>query len=446
MGIEADVLAKIRPSAEEDARLADVIRDLTAKVEATLEANGWPAKPLLVGSVAKGTHLTGTEIDLFVAFPPELPRKDLEERGLALGELLERGVHMYAEHPFTRGWYRGFEVEIVPCYRIVDAKARMSAVDRTPLHADYVIGRLQEGQAEEIRLLKAWAEGVGAYGAEAKVQGFSGYLCELLVLKHGTFRRVLEASLAWRRGETIELDVPAGRMFEDPLVVIDPIDAGRNVASAVSVERLAGFVHAAREYLRAPSDRYFFPRALRPRSVAKLRSEASRHRLGLLVIAVRAPAVTEDVLYPQLRKAHRAFADLFARHGFLAHDTRFDVAGKEAVFLFALTVDRLPRVVRHEGPPVWVKNAKEFLDKWSRSPKAVGRPFIAGERWAVDVVREATEPARLVKAMRRELSLGKDLDRSARRSFRVLSGSRAVPAAYAEAWTRLFDKRFPWER
>jgi len=48
--------------------------------------------------------------------------------------------------------------------------------------------------------------------------------------------------------------------------------------------------------------------------------------------------------------------------------------------------------------------------------------------------------------MRRELSLGKDLDRSARRSFRVLSGSRAVPAAYAEAWTRLFDKRFPWER
>ena len=165
-----------------------------------------------------------------------------------------------------------------------------------------------------------------------------------------------------------------------------------------------------------------------------------------VAIAVRAPAVTEDVLYPQLRKAHRAFADLFARHGFLAHDTRFDVAGKEAVFLFAFTVDRLPRVVRHEGPPVWVKNAKEFLDKWSRSPKAVGRPFIAGERWAVDVVREATEPARLVKAMRRELSLGKDLDRSAQRSFRVLSGSRAVPAAYSEAWTRLFDKRFPWER
>src|SRR3989304_72355 len=151
MGIEADVLAKIRPSAEEDARLPGPEPDPPAEGRGDPEAHGWPAKPLLVGSVAKGPHLTGTEIDLFVAFPPELPRKDLEERGLALGELLERGVHMYAGHPFTRGWYRGVEVEIVPCYRIVDAKARMSAVDRTPLHPDYGIGPLQEGQAEGSR-------------------------------------------------------------------------------------------------------------------------------------------------------------------------------------------------------------------------------------------------------------------------------------------------------
>src|SRR5207244_10335602 len=59
--------------------------------------------------------------DVFVAFPPDLPRADLEERGLALGKLLDKGAHLYAEHPYTRGWYGGFEVEIVPCYRITDA-------------------------------------------------------------------------------------------------------------------------------------------------------------------------------------------------------------------------------------------------------------------------------------------------------------------------------------
>src|SRR5439155_1489825 len=82
---------------------------------------GLRAKPLLVGSVAKGVHLTGTEIDIFVAFPPDTPREFLEREGLALGDVLERPVRMYAEHPYTRGWYDGFEVEVVPCYRITDA-------------------------------------------------------------------------------------------------------------------------------------------------------------------------------------------------------------------------------------------------------------------------------------------------------------------------------------
>ncbi len=183
MTVEEQVLARIRPPPEEEARIEKVVRELLDHLRATLEANGWEAKPFLAGSVAKGTHLTGTEIDVFVAFPPDLPRADLEERGLALGKLLERGAHLYAEHPYTRGWYGGFEVEIVPCYRITDATQRMSAVDRTPLHVDYVLGRVKDGQTDEIRLLKAWAEGIGVYGAEAKILGFSGYLCELLVLR-----------------------------------------------------------------------------------------------------------------------------------------------------------------------------------------------------------------------------------------------------------------------
>ena len=165
----------------------------------------------------------------------------------------------------------------------------MSAVDRTPLHVDYVLGRVKDGQTDEIRLLKAWAEGIGVYGAEAKILGFSGYLCELLVLKYGTFRGVLEASLAWRRGLVVELDRPPGRSFEEPLVVIDPVDPNRNVASAVSLEQLATFVHAAREYLQKPSERFFFPRPLKPLAVARLRSVAKQRGGGLLAISIPAP-------------------------------------------------------------------------------------------------------------------------------------------------------------
>ncbi|MGI0148020.1 MAG: CCA tRNA nucleotidyltransferase, partial [Thermoplasmata archaeon] len=427
---EERILGKILPSAEEDRRIQAVIREILQTLEKKIAAKGLKAKPLLVGSVSKGVHLTGTEIDIFVAFPPDTPREVLEREGLAFGDILERPVRMYAEHPYTRGWYGGFEVEIVPCYRITDATQRMSAVDRTPLHVDYVLGHVKEGQTNEIRLLKAWSEGIGVYGAEAKVLGFSGYLCELLVLKYGSFRGVLENSLSWRPGIVIELDRPAARAFSEPLVVVDPVDPNRNVASAVGVEQLATFVHAAREYLASPSERFFFPRPLKPLSLPKLRILARKRGSGLLAISIPAPAVTEDVVYPQLRKAHRAFGDLLHRHGFQVFDSRFDVVGKEALFLFELAVDALPRVARHEGPPVWVKNAKDFLDKWRRSPKTIAGPYIRGERWAVDLAREATMAAALVKAKWRDLGLGKDLEKMARRAFRIRWGTAALRAAY----------------
>src|SRR5437016_12270614 len=194
--------------------------------------------------------------------------------------MLEKGTHLYAEHPYTRGWYGGFEVEIVPCYRITDASQRMSAVDRTPLHVDYVLGRVKDGQTDEIRLLKAWAEGIGVYGAEAKILGFSGYLCELLVLKYGTFRGVLEGSLAWRPGNVLEFDRPPARTFTEPLVVVDPVDPNRNVASAVGVEQMATFVHAARASLQAPGERFFFPRSLKPLPLPKLRALARKRGAG----------------------------------------------------------------------------------------------------------------------------------------------------------------------
>src|SRR3989441_6252854 len=303
--VEARILKKILPTEEEEARLRDVVRELQERLSERIAARGLDARPILVGSVAKGVHLHEPEVDMFVAFSPDVPRERLEKEGLALGDLLERPVRMFAEHPYTRGWYKGFEVEIVPCYRITEASQRLSAVDRTPLHVDYVLGHLAEDQATEVRLLKAWAEGIGVYGAEAKIRGFSGYLCELLVLKHGTFHGLLEAARSWRPGMTIEFETPAGRAFSEPLVVVDPVDGNRNVASAVSAEQLATFVPAAREYLAKPSERFFFPRSLKPRTLAQLKATLRRRETHLVAVTIPAPKVTEDVSYPQVRKAHK---------------------------------------------------------------------------------------------------------------------------------------------
>jgi tRNA nucleotidyltransferase (CCA-adding enzyme) len=446
VSLEARVLDRIRPTPDEERRLRNVVKEVLARLETILKEKGWDAKPRVCGSAARGTHLTGADVDVFVLFPPDLPREELERRGLFLGTILSKPLRMYAEHPYTRGLYDDVQVEIVPCYRISDASQRMSAVDRTPLHVDYILGHLNPTQADEVRLLKAWLYGLGIYGAESKVQGFSGYLCELLVLKYSSFRGVLEGSQGWRRGVVIELDRPSGRAFDEPLVVVDPVDPNRNVASAVSLEQLAMFVHAAREYLREPRETFFFPRRFKPSSVPQLRALVKKRGSTPLAVSVRAPAVVDDVLYPQLRKAHRALRDHLDRNGFSVLDSRFEVVRSDAVFLYELSIASLPRADRHAGPPVWVRNAREFLEKWQRSPRRFAGPFLEGDRWTVDVARPSTEAAGLLRHTWRDLSLGKDLEKSAGRTLHVYSGSSAIRSGYTAAWSTLFDKRFPWDR
>ncbi len=443
--VDDRILRKVLPTKDEEERLRAVVQDLQGVLSERAAARGLDARPILVGSVAKGTHLHATEIDMFVAFPPEVPREVLEKEGLALGDVLERPVRMFAEHPYSRGWYKGFEVEIVPCYRITDSTQRMSAVDRTPLHVEYVLAHLRVDQGNQVRLLKAWAEGVGVYGAEAKIRGFSGYLCELLVLRYGTFRGALEAATGWRAGLAIAFERPATRPFPEPLVVVDPIDGNRNVASAVSMEQMAVFAHAAREYLAKPSERFFFPRPRRAKTVPQLRALLRRRGTRLVLVTFPAPDLTEDVTYPQVRKAHRSVLDLLQRNGFAVLRSASSIEGREVVLAFEFETFELPRVQLREGPPVWVKNAEDFLRKWRGSRRTMAGPYLRDDRWVVEARREATDAAALLRRELGSLSLGRDLDRGARRA-RVRVDSDAVRASYREALTAFFDKRYPWER
>ena len=244
----------------------------------------------------------------------------------------------------------------------------------------------------------------------------------------------------------IEFETPAGRAFSEPLVVVDPVDGNRNVASAVSAEQLATFVHAAREYLAKPSERFFFPRLLKPRTLAQLKATLRRRETHLVAVTIPAPKVTEDVSYPQVRKAHKSILDLVHRHGFTATNTWFGIEGGDVLILIEFEVFRLPKVEIHDGPPVWVKNAEDFLRKWRRSNRRVAGPYIRGERWVVEVWREAVDAAARLKRDFRTLSLGRDVDKAAKRGLRILVDAGAIRKPYAAAITGFYDRRFPWER
>ena len=55
--------------------------------------------------------------------------------------------------------------------------------------------KINHKQADEVVLLKKFMESVGTYGSEFKVGGFSGYLCEMLILQYGNFMETLKMQL-----------------------------------------------------------------------------------------------------------------------------------------------------------------------------------------------------------------------------------------------------------
>jgi len=179
-------------------------------------------------------------------FPESLPRAELERIGLKAGEDILHGERMFSEHPYTRGVFEGIEVDMVPCYHLDSTEKLQSAVDRTPFHTSYIKGKLDAEGCNQVRLLKKFMKGIGTYGAEQDSRGFSGYLCELLVVHYGSFRKVLEGALTWRKGMTISIDGCRGPKMSSPLVVYDPVDSRRNVSSAVHVDTMSTFIHAAK--------------------------------------------------------------------------------------------------------------------------------------------------------------------------------------------------------
>ncbi len=441
MTVESDILKKVKPTKAQDEKVMAAVRALETLVTSEARRIDAHVDLMLVGSVAKGTHLRDPDIDMFMLFPESTSLETLKEKGLAIGRAVLDGREHYAQHPYVRGVFKGFQVDLVPCFKIMDTRRKMSAVDRTPFHTRFVKENLGPGLADQVRLLKRFMKGIGCYGAEAKVQGFSGYLCELLVMRFGGFREVLDAASKWKKGEHIELPGHEGKEFPEPLTFIDPVDVSRNVSSAVSVEALLLLIRASREYLQSPSERFFFPAERPPWTPAKAKESAGPRLENIVSVSFPKMDLIDDVVYPQLRKSLSAAVALLERQEFEVERTSIHVDGL-AHLVIELESMSLSDQRRHRGPPEKSENAKAFLAKWRK--KGLSPPFVEDGRWYVIAKREVTNGDELIRREIRSLSLGKDVKKVA--EFSVLTGPEMLGKDHIAALTEHFDTRVPWER
>jgi len=446
----------VTPDDAERSALATATQRLRERAERAIADRGVTAEVVLVGSTARSTWLPGErDVDIFVQFPADLDREELQAHGLAVGHaVLGNGHEEYAEHPYVTGTVEegpldAIDVDVVPCYDLEDATDIRSAVDRTPFHTEYVEERLDDDLATEVRLAKAFATTIGIYGSNLRTRGLSGYLTELLVLEYGGFRALLEAAADWQPPVVLDPVDHGTATFDDPLVVIDPTDPGRNVAAVCSAANVARLQHHARAFLDDPDPAYFetekFPQSEVPAiTAAGLREHVERRQTTPVAIRFTAPDLVDDDLYPQLRASLGGVVGLLERTGFDVLRSTTAVADGDAILLVELEVTDRPAVERHEGPPVTVReHADNFYEAYADDPEVYG-PFVEDDRYVVERPREATNAVDLLAGDALfDVRHGAGVERRLQHEYEVLVGVELVDLlpSFADALAEYFDPR-----
>jgi tRNA nucleotidyltransferase (CCA-adding enzyme) len=419
-----EVLTKIKPSREEYNELKQAAVHVMDSVKQSVKRRELDVDVILIGSAARNTWIAGDrDIDIFIGFDPSVPRTDLEYFGIEIGKEVARDSYViqYAEHPYVKAKINGFIFDIVPYYRVDAASRSISAVDRTPFHQQFVTANLNNKE-DEVRLLKQFLKGTGVYGAELKIRGFSGYLCELLIIKYGSFLHLLNDAADWKRRKYISfINEAITPKFDNPLVVIDPVDPKRNVAAAVSTENFFNFIDSAREFLLKPCIELFFPPPIEAFNAEHLNDVLAKRGTKIYAFSFKMPELVEDVAYPQLEKSIKSICKALSRVEFQPIRTDIYYRKGNAVLLLEFLAWRLPPLYRHVGPPVDRKeHAQKFKDKYMNDPTVFSGPYIQDSRYIVEIPRKYLTVETFIQSQLRNLKLSEAVFTSMKSGCKIL--------------------------
>ena len=343
--ITKQVLEKITPAKEDRAKVEAITRELELKVSLACKQEGFAEIVRVEGSVAKDTWLReNPDIDIFMRLPISIPRKHFGNVALRIAKKAAGSyeqIERFAEHPYLQLIVEDYRVDIVPCY---DSKPGewQSATDRTPYHTDYIKKYLSSSLRGEVRLLKKFMQGTGVYGAEIKVGGFSGYLCELLIIKYHSFIQTIEAFAGYNKRVIVDIENYYAKrendlslLFPEPLVIVDPVDKGRNVASAVQPNKLYDFIGAARAFIKKPNQAFFYPSKTKPYSIAELKIQLENRGSSTIFLVIDQINTVPDVLWGQLYKTKRSLHKLIDLSDYkILKDTVWSNEKTLSVFIF----------------------------------------------------------------------------------------------------------------
>lgn len=386
----------------------------------------------LGGSFAKNTWLMqNSDIDIFIKFEKNVSGKEFERISLKIGlgvlPVNSRDVR-YSQHPYVEGKIKGVRVNIVPCYDVKSGEWR-SAADRSSFHTSYMKKALTPKMRNEVRILKTFLRSNKISGAEIATQGFSGYVAEVLILRYKSFKNLINGISQIKEGQVIG---EAAKIFDTPLVIIDPVDGNRNLAAAISEENIGKFILLCRAFKEKPSKEFFM-------DIKAGISE--KYWNNLLVVRFNFKENRPDIIWGQIKKVTCTLSSQLESNGFTVLRSKPHVGEDKKIYLFFfLESVKISHIYQQSGPEFFRQDdSKRFISKNLKS----GEPMWIGKNKRITVLKERqyTDAVELMRVFlnNSKKNIPKGLQSDLEEGFAVSIGKKNLTKSIKEAASELIS-------
>jgi tRNA nucleotidyltransferase (CCA-adding enzyme) len=270
--------------------------------------------------------------------------------------------------------------------------------------------------------LKKFFKSIGVYGAEIATAGFSGYVTEILILKYGSFESVLKAISNIREDKDVisigKFDEDVLKIFQSPLIIIDPIDPRRNLGTAISAENVGRAVLAARAFLEKPSLDFFREKEEKYQSSKKLYS-------NLLIVEFIYSQRSPDIIWGQIKRTLNAISKQLSIANFTVIRSIGDIdENGHATFVFLLEAMTLPPYMTKTGPHIFrTRDTASFI---SENIKKSLLMWIDNEMKVKSLVERKTtnakEYVKFILANKKDVGVTKGLIKDIQETLQIYTG------------------------
>ncbi|MDI6738461.1 MAG: nucleotidyltransferase domain-containing protein [Nanoarchaeota archaeon] len=361
-----NILKEIKPSSAEEKKILEIASVVMKQIRIP------NAVPVLGGSFAKGTWLSGNhDVDIYVRFSKAV------YSGKNISILLEKELKksfknlelLHGSRDYFQLKMKDFTVEIVPIIEINHADEAENITDVSLLHVQWVSRHRQ--LLDDMRMAKAFFKANRIYGAESYIQGFSGYVLEILTLYYSGFEELMQNIAKWDVSKKVVIDIEGyykgkaliaelnkAKLYS-PLILIDPVQKERNAAAGLSWEVYGKAIELAKNYLEKPSLKFFEKENM---TRALLKKKAGKN--AFFIIEAKPVDGKRDIVGAKLMKCFEHVKKELLSSEFKLVDSGWEWE-KDALFWFIVPKEKLSMLYKHRGPPVSeAERIRRFKEAW----------------------------------------------------------------------------------